>query len=65
MELADEAKAVTLLVRDRDTKYTASFDAVSAAEGTRTIKTPVRAPRANAIYERVIGTLRRSSATST
>ncbi len=39
MELADEAKAVTFLVRDRDTKYTASFDAVFAAEGTRTIKT--------------------------
>ena len=59
MELADEAKAVTFLVRDRDTKYTASFDAVFAAEGTRTIKTPVRAPRVNAICERVIGTLRR------
>ena len=59
MPLADEAKAVTFLVRDRDTKYTASFDAVFAAEGTRTIKTPVRAPRANAICERVIGTLRR------
>jgi len=43
----------------RDTKFTAFFDAVFTAEGTRIIKSPVRAPRANAICERVIGTLRR------
>jgi transposase InsO family protein len=59
MELANQATAVKSLVRDRDTKYTASFDAVLAAEGVRVIKTPVRAPRANAICERMIGTLRR------
>lgn len=29
-----------------------------AAEAIRTIKTPIRAPRANAVCERVIGTLR-------
>ncbi|MHB1488769.1 MAG: integrase core domain-containing protein, partial [Acidimicrobiales bacterium] len=59
MELTDQAKSAKFLIRDRDTKFTASFDAVFAAEGTRTIKSPVRAPRANAICERVIGTLRR------
>ncbi|MHB1519603.1 MAG: hypothetical protein ACYCYQ_15205, partial [Acidimicrobiales bacterium] len=59
MELANQATAVKFLVRDRDTKYTASFDAVFAAEGVRVIKTPVQAPRANAICERVIGTIRR------
>ncbi len=59
MSLADEARAVKFLVRDRDTEYTASFDAVFAAEGTRIIKTPVRAPRANAVCKRVIGTIRR------
>ncbi len=59
MELRDQARAVEYLVRDRDTKFTASFDAVFAAEGTRVVKTPVRAPRANAICERVIGTMRR------
>jgi putative transposase len=58
-ELADQAHAVKFLIRDRDAKFTASFDAVFAAEGTRIIKTPVRAPRANAICERVIGTIRR------
>jgi putative transposase len=57
--LADEATRVKFLIRDRDTKFTASFDTVFAAEGTRIIKTPVRAPQANAICERVIGTLRR------
>jgi transposase len=59
MDLADQANTVKFLIRDRDTKFTASFDAVFAAEGTRIIKSPVLAPRANAICERVIGTLRR------
>ena len=59
MEFADQANSVKFLIRDRDTKFTASFDAVFDAEGTTTIKTPIRAPRANAICERVIGTIRR------
>ncbi len=58
-DLADQADAVKFLIRDRDTKFTASFDTVFAAEGIKIIKSPVRAPRANAICERVIGTLRR------
>ncbi|MHB1510034.1 MAG: integrase core domain-containing protein [Acidimicrobiales bacterium] len=59
MNLADRVNPVKFLIRDRDTKYAASCDAVFAAEGTRVIKTPIQAPRANAICERVIGTIRR------
>ncbi len=59
MELAEQASAIKFLIRDRDSKFTASFDAVFAAEGARIIKSAVRAPRANAICERPIGTIRR------
>ncbi len=44
MELIDQAKSAKLLIRDRDTKFTASFDAIFAAEGTIVITTSVRAP---------------------
>jgi putative transposase len=47
------------LIRDRDSRFTSMFDAVFVSEGLRIIKTPIRAPRANAIMERWIGSLRR------
>ena len=44
-ELAERSDPVRFLVRDRDTKFTASFDEVFGSEGIRIIRTPVRAPR--------------------
>jgi putative transposase len=59
MDLGDRAAQFKFLIRDRDSKFTDVFDAVFASEGIRILRTPVLAPRANAIAERWIGTLRR------
>jgi len=47
------------LIRDRDRTYGADFLTKASAIGITTVLTPVRAPKANAIAERVIGTIRR------
>jgi putative transposase len=57
--LEGRADSFKFLIRDRDTKFTAAFDAVFTAVSTRIIRTPVRAPRANAIAERWIASARR------
>jgi putative transposase len=58
MNLKDHADGPKFVIRDRDTKFSAAFDAVFTAIGVRVIKTPVQAPRANAIAERWIASAR-------
>jgi transposase InsO family protein len=55
----ERTEPIRFLIHDRDSKFTAAFDEVFRSEGIRTIRTPVRAPRANAFIERWIGTVRR------
>jgi putative transposase len=57
--LGTRMESLRFLIRDRDTKYTHTFDAVFEADNIDILKTPPQAPTANAHCERVIGTLRR------
>jgi putative transposase len=50
---------VRFLLRDRDTKFTASFDELFRSIGTGIIKTPFQAPNANAYAEAWVGSLKR------
>ncbi|MGW6484996.1 integrase core domain-containing protein [Streptomyces sp. NPDC055059] len=59
VELGMRADSLRFLLRDRDAKYTDSFDAVFAADDIQAVRSAPRAPRMNAHCERVIGTLRR------
>ena len=59
MDLGQRSASVKFLIRDRAGQFTGSFDAVFMAAGIRILASPPRAPRANAICERIIGTLRR------
>jgi putative transposase len=59
MDLGDRISEFRFLVRDQAGQFTASFDAVLADVGIRVVRIPPRCPRANAIAERWIATVRR------
>jgi transposase InsO family protein len=59
MDLDDAGRRFRFLIRDRDAKFTAAFDAVFTCSRIQIIRTPVRSPPANTIAERFVGTIRR------
>ncbi len=59
MELDFHGRQVRFLIHDRDAKFPRAFDALLESDGINVIRTPVRAPNANAHMERWVGTVRR------
>jgi len=55
LSLDERFEGIKFLIRDRGPNFTASFDAVFQAAGTRILRA-VQAPRMNAICERLVGT---------
>jgi hypothetical protein len=58
VELGMRVDSPRFLLRDRDARYTESFDAVFAADDIRVVRSAPRVPRMNAHCERIIGNLR-------
>jgi putative transposase len=56
--LPDADARFRFLVRDRDSKFTRDFDEIFRSEAVKVLRTPVRAPRANAYAERWVRTVR-------
>ena len=59
MDIGHHAGSARFLIRDRGGQFTESFDAVFTVAGIRILFSPPQAPKANAICERMIGTLHR------
>jgi putative transposase len=58
MDLADRGVSIRFLLRDHDAKFTRCFDDVFGSEGGQVLRTPIRAPKANAYAERWVQTVR-------
>jgi putative transposase len=58
MDLRDRGVSVRFLLRDHDAKFTRSLDEVFGSEGGQVLRTPIRAPKANAYAERWVQTVR-------
>ena len=58
LSLDERFEGIKFLIRDRGANFTASFNAVFQAAGTKILRTAVQAPRMNATCERLVGTLR-------
>ncbi|MDT5187346.1 MAG: putative transposase [Mycobacterium sp.] len=59
MGLDERAQQFRFLIRDRDTKFVDVFDTVFAAAGITVLRTPPQTPKANAVAERWILSVRR------
>jgi putative transposase len=58
LAIDEQLEDMRFLIHDRDAKFCGPFDAIVRSEGVRVIETPFRAPRANAVAERWIRTVR-------
>jgi putative transposase len=59
MDLDDRSRRPRFLIHDRDTKFSRAFDGIFRGEGIEIVRTPIRAPNANAYAERWVGSVRR------
>jgi putative transposase len=59
LSIAGRLEERHILLRDRDSKFSGAFDEVFRTDGLTVMRTPVRAPKANAVAERWVGSVRR------
>jgi len=58
LAVGERLRGIRFVIRDRDSKSSGPFDEVFRSEGVGIVRTPIRAPRANAFAERWVRTVR-------